>query len=402
MVISHQLILMTKSLKRISLFVALSLLLYSVAYAFVYQTETQSVTQTINKAWYNSNWQYRKQITINYTKVSANLTDFPILISQSNDADIASHARNDGWDIVFTSSDRKTKLNHELETYNSTTGGLVAWVRVPTVSNISNTILYMYYGNPTSSDQQNSTGTWSGFQGVWHLKENPAGTAPQMKDSTSNAHDGTTTGMVSGDQMGGKIDGSLNFDATDAYVQTTSGDSQISTSFTWETWFKADSTTGAHLLLWEGPVAENGWGGGAAGHQEAQIHVGAYNVDNIVGAFYGTDELANPVYINVAFTDTTAFHHVAFVLTNAGSSPSGELFLDGVSVGTDTGNQTSRTEWNTNLRIGRPGVSTRYFDGIADEVRVSNISRSAEWIATEYNNQNSPSTFYSVASEETK
>src|SRR5690606_28486524 len=33
------------------------------------------------------------------------------------------------------------------------------------------------------------------------------------------------------------------------------------------------------------------------------------------------------------------------------------------------------------------------------EVRLSNVIRSAGWIATEYNNQNSPSTFYSISSE---
>ena len=34
------------------------------------------------------------------------------------------------------------------------------------------------------------------------------------------------------------------------------------------------------------------------------------------------------------------------------------------------------------------------FDGIIDELRISNILRSADWIATEYNNQNDPSTFW--------
>jgi hypothetical protein len=37
-----------------------------------------------------------------------------------------------------------------------------------------------------------------------------------------------------------------------------------------------------------------------------------------------------------------------------------------------------------------------YFAGTVDEVRISNAARSATWIATEWNNQNSPSTFYSL------
>jgi hypothetical protein len=41
-----------------------------------------------------------------------------------------------------------------------------------------------------------------------------------------------------------------------------------------------------------------------------------------------------------------------------------------------------------------------YFDGIIDEVRVSNVVRSDCWIKTGYSNQNNPSTFYTVGNEE--
>jgi hypothetical protein len=34
-----------------------------------------------------------------------------------------------------------------------------------------------------------------------------------------------------------------------------------------------------------------------------------------------------------------------------------------------------------------------------DEVRISSVARSAGWIATEYANQHSPSTFYSVGAD---
>jgi len=39
-------------------------------------------------------------------------------------------------------------------------------------------------------------------------------------------------------------------------------------------------------------------------------------------------------------------------------------------------------------------------NGYLDEVRVSNVVRTADWIATEYNNQNSPATFYSLSPEQ--
>ena len=41
-----------------------------------------------------------------------------------------------------------------------------------------------------------------------------------------------------------------------------------------------------------------------------------------------------------------------------------------------------------------------YWDGILDELRVSNIPRSPTWISTEYNNQNDPSSFMSIGPEE--
>jgi hypothetical protein len=37
-----------------------------------------------------------------------------------------------------------------------------------------------------------------------------------------------------------------------------------------------------------------------------------------------------------------------------------------------------------------------------DEVRLSSTALSANWIATEYNNQNTPGSFYTLGTEETK
>ena len=53
-----------------------------------------------------------------------------------------------------------------------------------------------------------------------------------------------------------------------------------------------------------------------------------------------------------------------------------------------------------NLVISKePFSSQYYFAGQFDEIRISNKVRSNGWLRTEYNNQSSPSTFYSVSSE---
>ena len=56
---------------------------------------------------------------------------------------------------------------------------------------------------------------------------------------------------------------------------------------------------------------------------------------------------------------------------------------------------------NGSLIIGEDADDVQSFDGLIDEVRVSNAARSADWIQTEYNNQSSPSTFYSLGVNET-
>ncbi|MCK4284663.1 MAG: DUF2341 domain-containing protein [Candidatus Lokiarchaeota archaeon] len=45
--------------------------------------------------------------------------------------------------------------------------------------------------------------------------------------------------------------------------------------------------------------------------------------------------------------------------------------------------------------------SSSYYQGSIDEFRLSNVIRSADWIATEYNNQYDPNSFYSVDVEQT-
>jgi RHS repeat-associated protein len=42
--------------------------------------------------------------------------------------------------------------------------------------------------------------------------------------------------------------------------------------------------------------------------------------------------------------------------------------------------------------------SVNFWHGLLDEVRLSNIERSDDWVTTEYNNQSSPSTFYTLSS----
>src|SRR3989339_1812609 len=150
---------------------------------------TLGVTQTApvevdaaGERWFNDSWHFRKEITIDATKVSSGPhTNFPVLVNLTSDASLATNAQADGDDILFTSSGGATQLSHEIEKYGSSTGALVAWVKVPSLPSSTDTVFFMYYGNAAAASQQDATNVWSnGYEAVYHVNEN-------FLDSTSNA-----------------------------------------------------------------------------------------------------------------------------------------------------------------------------------------------------------------------
>jgi len=340
-------------------------------------------------------YSYRRPLTIDYTKVSpcsSNLSNFPVLISLSgtwlkttgNGGHVYS---SNGYDIIFRASDGVTQLNHEIEKYDGSAGTLVAWVRVPILSYTINTTVYIYYGNSAITTYQSTpTGVWdSNYKGVWHLKENPSGTAPQIKDSTSNTNNGTSYGgMTSGDQVAGKIGGGLDLE-TDDYISAANNSSTLNVgqAFTLEAWIKRD-TTGPKTVV-------------------TKRYGNAYSFKL---SFTSSDVLRLDVYNGNGYNNVqgntitdTNWHYVG-AYSNGTSL---KLITDGV-VHSNTGSKTGTIPYDSNtlwMGVGIwSGNPVDYFDGIIDEVRVSNVVRSDCWIKTGYLNQNNPSTFYTAGSEE--
>ena len=69
------------------------------------------------------------------------------------------------------------------------------------------------------------------------------------------------------------------------------------------------------------------------------------------------------------------------------------FYIDGVAAGSNV----ASLVWDANnWRLGMNTDSDHQYKGVLDEVRISNSVRSADWITTEYNNQNSPATFYGI------
>jgi hypothetical protein len=138
----------------------------------------------------------RVQITIHASQVAGGspLIDFPVMIklNGSQFQQIENDIGPNGYDIQFRASDETTPLTHEIETYDETND-----LKIPSLSNSSDTVIYMYYGDSSiSSPTHNPPGVWnSTFGAVWHLKEDPAlAGSGGIEDSTGNNNHGTDKG----------------------------------------------------------------------------------------------------------------------------------------------------------------------------------------------------------------
>jgi PKD repeat protein len=346
-----------------------------------YETKNNYITVNPSPPWY-CGWSYRKNITIDKSKVPSDQTNFPVLINLASDAD----------------------LSHEIETYTSGTGALVAWVKVPTLTSSANTTIYLYYGCATATNQQDRTNVWDAdFRGVWHLKEDPSGTAPQMLDSTANAWHGTSNGaMTTSDQVAAIVNGGLDLDGSNDYISTNYVQTGV-TAYTIEAWIKTSTISMQRVIVHDR-------GSGAGNSLTLSIggtYPGGPGVAGCVG--YGVD--SDNIYIGRYSTTTVNnnnWHHLVGVWTAPAGTATApaqfSIYIDGTPAATtDATVGTAPLSPLTGLGgtlLAQHAPWNTYLPSIIDEVRISNTVRNANWITTEYNNQNSPATFHYLGNQE--
>lgn len=340
--------------------------------------------------WYSSSWTYRKPITIDNTKVagSADHTNFPVLVDLT-DTGLQANAQADGDDVLFTSADGTTKLDHEIELYTTATGRLTAWVEIPTLDYDNDTTIYMYYGNSGASNQQNVTGVWdSNYKGVWHLKD---GTTLNSEDSTSNNLDGTQTSSPTATT--GQIDGGMN-NSGGGYLNIGVGMPNLSTP-TVSAWIKMNTAAYTKSFVSKGYDGTNGTGwefrtidSGEGGFGDARVMFGTY----VQG-----QPAPDGVYSTAAMPASSWNYW-----TGVYDGTTWRLYKNGVqdNSSVDTAPVTSTARGGIGA-LDVNGAFGRVPDAVMDEVRVSNTARSADWILTEYNNQSATSTFYTIGTQET-
>lgn len=191
---------------------------------------------------------YYINFTTDKTKVAANESSLvQYLKLDSVGAFFWNHVKNGGGDIIITNSDGSVQYPCEIVTCDTLEKKGEVWFKAPQ-STSSDTVFRIYYGNsgasqPAPDSTYGSEKVYpSSYQLVQHMNEDPSGTPPEMKDSTSNDNDGTTNGsMVTGDLVAAKIGNGLIFDGNSQYVEhdlPSVFNDLANNDFTAKLWFK--------------------------------------------------------------------------------------------------------------------------------------------------------------------
>ncbi|MEM7340201.1 MAG: signal peptidase I [Actinomycetota bacterium] len=343
------------------------------------------VDQTTGTGWYVADpWTRRIPVTVPSGSVASDLTDYPLLVSLTS-ADLGTNALADGSDIRFTAADGSTPLAHEIERFDSATGALAAWVLVPTITAASDTTVYLYYAAPNAPDQQDIRATWpADVEAAWHLHRSPAGSAPQLDDSTINNHDGLSGGaMTVGDLVTAGATPAIDFDGGNDVLRADAFDPTPTGQLTISGFVNLDAHTASGRLVTKADNATT----------------------RIFGiSFSASGDIRGRLVLDGVLTEFTAgivpvgaWHHVA--LTWDGTTA--RLYLDGVEQGSQAATGALDRDHTMPVTIGNVVSADRGLDGRIDEVRIERVARSAAWLAALASNVRSPGAFLSVGAVET-
>lgn len=342
---------------------------------------------------------YRKKFNIKAAQISGAPTNIPLALVIASDTDLAADARSDGHDIAITKADGTTELDYERVSWDEGTGALEIWFKAPDPE--SGDDYYLYYGDADqAADRQNATGAWSNsFAAVWHMDD---ATTSTILDSTSDDNDGTKGAANEPIEVGGQIGQAQSFDRTNDEVITIANESNfdfdVDDPFTLSAWAKC-SITGAHHVL----ISKHD---GDAGYFFS-LYNGVANELRVLG------QLQEPDGYLYKYGDTDIgdgdWHRLVFTYDGGNTLGGMLLYVNGAlegAGGSGSDGTLASLLHNEAVRLGaRGGGIPLYLGGDSDENRISSVERSANWIATSYNNQDSPApggTFWSALGSEEK
>ncbi len=322
-----------------------------------------SGTLTLVAAFPPGTAQYEARVEFNNYPRSEVLTDFPVLVTLGNNIagfDYGTFLTPDGSDLRFRVAGDTNLLNYEVDTWNPA-GDSRVWVQVPAFSN--QCAIVASWGDTGATNRPASVtngATWSaGYVGVWHLAETNA------SDSTARGH-GAVTHTASA--AAGLVGNAATYDGLTNLTRVPfHSDFNLATNFEVQGWFKVAAankpSSGNYLVLTSKEASPASY-----------LNRNWWLALRSDGKLWWKSSPSLDVTNNTDLADG-AWHHFSAVHEGAAA----RFYIDGLPVGTDGTPGVAGTQ-SYPVYFGAEDGSLRFFKGPLDEMRISNISRSSNWV----------------------
>jgi biopolymer transport protein ExbB len=115
-------------------------------------------------AWWNDEWELRKQLTIDTSATGAAISDqigvTQVLVRLHSGNFNFEMAKEDGADLRFVAEDDKTPLKFHIEKFDRLLGEAFVWVGLPDLKPGAQTRFWLYYGNLKAAAAEDAKGTF--------------------------------------------------------------------------------------------------------------------------------------------------------------------------------------------------------------------------------------------------
>ena len=286
---------------------------------------------------------------------SASLEGFPLLVRLDKGNFDFSQAGSGGEDVRFSAAGKP--LAYQIEEWDAAKGVAVVWVRIPEIKGNTQQEIRMHWGKPGAASESSGPAVFNesnGYVSVWHMDD-------PVKDEvgTTGSKDSGTTSIPGMIGKGRRFDTKKGIDCGNEITTYPTGNSPHSS----ELWMRTDELDGGRIL---------GWG---VSKPNSIVQMGFGRPPHIrMDCFYSRAGIKNESKLPLG-----QWIHVIHTYEPGESRLYVNGRLDGIGSGA-----------NVSLTIASPAsmnIGGSTFLGDMDEVRVSKVARSEDWVKLQYENQ---------------
>jgi len=314
-----------------------------------------------------SGWRHEGSVYILTTPEGANLPetasveDFPLLVRLTGEVFDFRQAQPKGQDIRFSAAGKP--LAYEIEQWDPARGAASIWVRIPAIRGNARQEMKLHWGKADAASESNGAAVFNesnGYLSVLHLGD-PANPLQDTVGTLAPTNAGTTAcdGMIG---QGRRFDAGQGIACGENNTTYPSGAAAHSS----QAWFRAQQPN-AFVL---------GWGNEQAQGKVTMLVASPPHVR--MDCYFSGGDVAGQSKLPMS-----QWVHVVHTYQQGDA----RVYVNGRLDGSNSTGSPLAIRSPAKMWIG--GWYNRYrFTGDIDEVRISKVVRSADWIRMEYENQN--------------